>query len=147
MKTDDKITITVQTTINSNIEKVWKYWTMPEHIIHWYFASDDWHSPRAENDLKVGGKFLTRIEAKDGSFGFDFEGIYETVVPNKLIEYGLADGRKVSIEFIPDDNTTKVIEKFNAETINSIELQQTGWQAILNNLCNFGSIKSLKVIF
>ena len=129
--------ITVQVTVNAPIEKAWYYFTLPQHIIHWYFASVDWHAPRAENDLRVGGKFLTRMEAKDGSFGFDYEGIYESVIENKLIEYVLADERKIKIEFISNGNETTVIENFDAETINPIEMQQGGWQAILDNFKSY----------
>ena len=133
----DKIFITVQATINAPIEKVWSYFTLPQHITQWYFASDDWHAPNAENDIQVGGKFLTRMEAKDGSFGFDYEGIYESVIENKLIEYVLADERKIKIEFISNGNETTVIENFDAETINPIEMQQGGWQAILDNFKSY----------
>jgi len=129
--------ITVQVTVDAPIEKAWYYFTLPQHITHWYFASVDWHAPRAENDLRVGGKFLTRMEAKDGSFGFDYEGIYENVIENKLIEYVLADERKIKIEFISNGNETTVIEKFDAETENPIEMQQGGWQAILDNFKSY----------
>lgn len=132
-KNTDKLKITVETFVNAPVEKVWKYWTLPEHITQWNNASDDWHTPRAENDLRIGGKFLSRMEARDGSMGFDFEGIYEKVELFKLIEYGLADGRKVKISFLPADRKTKVVESFDAEKINSPELQKAGWQAILNN--------------
>ena len=129
----DKIFITVQATINAPIEKVWSYFTLPQHITQWYFASDDWHAPNAENDIQVGGKFLTRMEAKDGSFGFDYWGTYETIKTNQLIEILLGDNRKVKIEFSSNGNETKIVEIFEAETENPIELQQGGWQAILNN--------------
>jgi uncharacterized protein YndB with AHSA1/START domain len=137
MAADDKISITVQTTINAPIEKVWKFWTSPEHITQWNNASDDWHTPRAENDLRVGGKFLSRMEAKDGSMGFDFNGIYEAVNTYELIEYAIEGGRKVKIVFTGKDNTTNVTETFEAEAENTIELQQAGWQAILNNFKNY----------
>lgn len=132
METQTK-TITVESTVNAPVEKVWKYWTQPEHITKWNFASDEWHSPFAENDLKTGGKFLARMEAKDGTFGFNFEGIYDDVKENKYIEYSLADGRKVKITFTGNGNETKVVETFDPETINSIELQRGGWQSILDN--------------
>jgi uncharacterized protein YndB with AHSA1/START domain len=125
--------ITVETTVNASIEKVWQYWTEPKHIEKWNNASDDWHTPHAENDLQVGGKFLSRMEAKDGSFGFDFEGIYSNVIPFEKIKYGLADGREVEIVFNGKGQTTEVTEIFDAENENPIELQQGGWQAILNN--------------
>ena len=126
-------TITIETTVKSSIEKVWKFWTAPEHITHWNNASDDWHTPRAENDLRIGGKFLYRMEAKDGSFGFDFNGIYDEVKVNELIAYKIEDGRKVKITFSKKGNETKVVETFEAESENSIELQRNGWQAILDN--------------
>jgi uncharacterized protein YndB with AHSA1/START domain len=135
MKMEKKkiLSITVEATIDAPADKVWKFWTMPEHIVQWNNASDDWHTPRAENDLRAGGKFLSRMEARDGTVGFDFEGIYEKVQINKLIEYGLADGRKVKVSFLPEGERTRVIETFDAEKINSPELQKAGWQAILNN--------------
>lgn len=126
MDTIKKQSITVQTTINAPINKVWKFWTLPEHIIHWNNASADWYTSRAENDLRVGGKFLSRMEAKDGSEGFDFEGVYETVKTNELIEYKIADGRKVRIDFMSNGNETKVVETFETETENSIQVQQGG---------------------
>ena len=129
----NKTVITVQVAVLAPVEKVWQYFTLPQHITQWYFASDDWHAPRAENDLRVGEKFFTRMEAKDGSFGFDFEGVYENIITHKLIVYGLEDGRKVKIEFISNGNETTVIENFDAETENPIEMQQQGWQAILDN--------------
>lgn len=133
METNDKTKITVEVVINSSLEKVWKMWTSPEDIVHWYFASDDWHAPRAENELKVGGKFLSRMEAKDESFGFDFEGIYTAVKQNELIEYVLADDRKVSITFTDLGQQICVAETFDPENEYPIEHQQAGWQSILNN--------------
>jgi len=125
--------ITVENTINAPIEKVWDCWVSPEHVEQWNNASPDWHTPKAENDLKAGGKFTYRMEAKDGSFGFDFWGIYDTVKNLELIESTLGDGRKMSVRFSPQGAKTKVIETFEAETTNSIDLQRTGWQAILDN--------------
>jgi uncharacterized protein YndB with AHSA1/START domain len=133
MNTEEKTKIVVQTTIKAEIEKVWEFWTSPEHITKWNAANDEWHTPHAENDMRVGGKFLSRMESKDGSMGFDFEGVYETVKPRELIEYILGDSRKVKIEFISSENVTKVIETFETESVYSIELQQAGWQAILDN--------------
>ena len=133
MPTGNNVKITVETTINAPIEKVWEYWTEPEHITKWNNASDDWHTPIAENDLTVGGKFLTRMEAKDGSFGFDFGGIYDEVKLNEVIAYTMGDGRKVTITFNGQGNETQVIETFDAETTNPIEMQQAGWQSILDN--------------
>lgn len=125
--------ITVEALINAPIEKVWEFWTKPEHIMVWNAASDDWHTPSATNDLRTGGKFTSRMEAKDGSFGFDFEGIYDEVINLELIKYGMADGRKVQVNFIKDGNNTKIIEKFDPESVNPIDMQKAGWQAILNN--------------
>jgi uncharacterized protein YndB with AHSA1/START domain len=133
MEPKDKTKITVESTINAPVEKVWKLWTLPEHITKWNYASDDWHTPKAENDLRVGGKFLSRMEAKDGSFGFDFGGVYDEVKTNELIAYTIGDGRKVKVIFTNQGNTTKVTETFEAESQNSIEMQKNGWQAILNN--------------
>ena len=133
METKEKTIITVENTINAPVEKVWEFWTKPEHIIEWCNASDDWHTPRAENDLKVGGKFASRMEAKDGSMGFDFGGVYDAVRTNEYIEYTLGDDRKVKINFSAQGNKTKVVESFEAENTHSIEMQQGGWQAILDN--------------
>jgi uncharacterized protein YndB with AHSA1/START domain len=133
MNTNKKTEITVSVTVNAPIQKVWQFWTLPEHITQWNFASEDWHAPKAENDLRAGGKFLSRMEAKDGSFGFDFWGVYDEIKENELITYTMGDGRKAKISFINEGNATKVIETFEAENENSIELQQGGWQAILNN--------------
>jgi uncharacterized protein YndB with AHSA1/START domain len=133
METSNNLKITVETTVNAPVEKVWRYWTEPEHIKKWNTASDDWHTPFSENDLEVGGKFLSRMEAKDGSFGFDFGGIYDEVKLYDTIAYTLGDERKVVIKFIGQENKTKIIESFDAESTNSIELQQNGWQAILDN--------------
>lgn len=133
MAAREKTIITVETIVNAPVAKVWECWTSPEHITQWNNASDDWHTPHAENDLRVGGKFLSRMEAKDGSFGFDFIGVYEEVDENKSIVYTIEDGRKVAIAFISEGGSTEVTESFEAEDMNSIELQQEGWQAILNN--------------
>lgn len=133
METTQATNITVENTVNAPVEKVWKYWTSPEHIIHWNNASDEWHTPFAENDLRVGGKFLSRMEAKDGSMGFDFSGVYDEVLTNELIAYRITGGRKVKIIFSAQGDQTKVVETFEAENENSIELQRGGWQAILDN--------------
>jgi len=133
MTTANKVNITVEATVNAPVEKVWKFFTEPKHITKWNNASDDWHSPKSENDLRVGGKFLTRMEAKDGSFGFDFGGVYDDVKPNQLIAYTIGDGRKVKVSFTTEGKSTTVRETFEAETENSTEMQKNGWQAILNN--------------
>lgn len=133
MASTEKITIKVSSIINAAVDKVWKLWTRPEHIIQWNNASDDWHTPKATNDLRPGGKFIYRMEAKDGTFGFDFQGKYSNIKINELIEYALSDGRKVSITFESDGNLTTVTEIFEPEEVNSLEMQQSGWQAILDN--------------
>ena len=133
METQNKTSITVENTINAPVEKVWDYWTKPEHITKWNNASDDWHTPRAENDLRVGGSFTSRMEAKDGSMGFDFGGVYDEVKNNEYLEYTMGDGRKVIITFTGNGNSTKVVEKFDAERTNPVEMQRTGWQNILDN--------------
>jgi uncharacterized protein YndB with AHSA1/START domain len=125
--------ITVTCTVNEPVSKVWDCWTLPQHITGWCNASPDWHTPRAENDLQVGGKFLTRMEAKDGSFGFDFSGTYTQVISNSLIAYTLDDDRKVSITFTENGTTTHVSETFDPENQNPAEMQRFGWQAILDN--------------
>jgi len=125
--------ITIEATVNAPVTKVWQYYTEPKHITKWNNASDDWHTTRAENDLRKGGKFLSRMEAKDGSFGFDFGGVYDDVKANELIAYTMDDGRKARIVFASADNRTKIVIDFDAETENPIELQRGGWQAILDN--------------
>jgi uncharacterized protein YndB with AHSA1/START domain len=132
METKEKTVITVQDTINAPVAKVWEYWTKPAHIIKWNNASDDWHTPRAENDLRAGGSFVSRMEAKDGSIGFDFVGVYDEVRENEYIEYTIGDGRKVKVNFAGKGNTTEVVESFEAENTHSIEMQRGGWQAILD---------------
>ena len=128
-----KTSITVEATVKAPVEKVWKCWTTPEDIKKWNNASADWHTTKAENDLRVGGKFSSRMEAKDGSFGFDFGGVYDEVSKNKIIAYTIGDGRKVKINFTSLGNETKVVETFDAENENPIEMQRGGWQSILDN--------------
>ncbi|HWY10195.1 MAG TPA: SRPBCC family protein [Bacteroidia bacterium] len=125
--------ITVETTVNAPVEKIWKLWNGPEHITKWNSASDDWHTTRSENDLRAGGKFSSRMEAKDGSMGFDFWGTYDAVKTNELIEYTMGDGRKAKTTFAANGNTTKITTSFEAEKQNPEEMQKGGWQAILNN--------------
>lgn len=126
-------TIIIETSVDLPVEKVWNLWTGPQHIIHWNYAADDWRCPKAENDLRVGGKLKARMEAKDGSVGFDFEGTYDEVIPNERMAYTLEDGRKVSVVFKNNGATTNIIETFDTEDINPVEMQRSGWQAILNN--------------
>lgn len=125
--------ITVQNTIRASINKVWESWTLPKHITKWNNASPDWHTPYAENDLQVGGKFKSTMAAKDGSMSFDFEGEYTLVKQNEAIQYIMADGRKVEISFKEIPNGVEVIESFDPETENSEAIQKQGWQAILDN--------------
>jgi uncharacterized protein YndB with AHSA1/START domain len=125
--------LTIEATIDAAPEKVWKYWTLPEHIIHWNFASKDWQCPSAENDLRPGGKYSARMEAKDGSFGFDFEAVYDEVIDQQKIAYTMGDGRQAITTFEAVDGKTKVSTSFDAETTNPVEMQQQGWQAILDN--------------
>lgn len=133
METQEKTVITVESTINAPVKKVWEYWSNPDHITKWNFASDDWHSPWAKNDLRNGGSFSARMEAKDGSFGFDFGGVYDEVKEHEYIGYTMDDGRKVQVRFMPSGNTTRVTESFDAENTHSVEMQKGGWQAILDN--------------
>lgn len=129
----DKTKITIEALIFADVKKVWDYYTKPESITKWNFASDDWHCPSASNDMRVGGKFISRMEAKDGSFGFDFEGVYDEVVDHKKIAYTMPDGRQVITNFENLGDKTKVTTTFDAENENPIEMQRTGWQAILDN--------------
>jgi len=129
--------ITVEASVYAPIEKVWKYWNEPEHITKWCQASPDWHAPAASNDLKTGGKFSTTMAAKDGSFSFDFWGIYDQVKTNELIEYTMGDGRSAKIVFSKEGNATKIVESFEPEATNPREMQQGGWQAILNSFKSY----------
>lgn len=133
METQEKTVITVEAIINAPVAKVWESWTKPEHIVKWNNASDDWHTTKSENDLKTGGKFSSRMEAKDGSMGFDFWGIYDDVQTNKYIESTMGDGRKIKVTFTADGDKTKVVESFEAEGTHSIEMQRGGWQNILDS--------------
>ncbi len=141
METRKLKTIKVETAVKAPVEKVWSYWTEPKHITKWYYASDDWHAPYAENDLKVNGKFKTKMAAKDGSTGFDFEGVYTKVLKHKVIEYTIPDGRKVKISFHDKGTETKVVESFETESVNSLDLQRGGWQSILNNFKRYTESK------
>ncbi|MEO8445998.1 MAG: SRPBCC family protein [bacterium] len=129
----EKTKITIETTVKVPAEKAWELWSAPEHIVKWCNASDDWHTTKAENDLRPGGEFVSRMEAKDGSAGFDFGGKYDEVTVNEKIGYTIDDGRKVDIIFSGNGDETKIVETFEAESANSIEMQRTGWQAILDN--------------
>jgi predicted 3-demethylubiquinone-9 3-methyltransferase (glyoxalase superfamily)/uncharacterized protein YndB with AHSA1/START domain len=129
----EKIVITVEATINAPVEKVWASWTEPQHITQWNHASDDWHCPKASNDLRVGGTLLATMAAKDGSFSFDFEGVYDAIEPLQHLAYTLGDERKVKVVFSQAGDQTRIVEEFEAETIHSVDMQQAGWQAILDN--------------
>lgn len=129
----EKTKIKIEATIKAPVAVVWEKYTNPSDIVKWNTASDDWHTTKAENDLTVGGKFLSRMEAKDGSFGFDFGGVYTAIKPLELIEYKLGDERVATINFSKSENGTNVVVVFEAESQNPIEMQQFGWQAILNN--------------
>jgi len=128
-----KTKITVETVVTADAKKVWDFWNTPKHIKNWNFASDDWHCPRAENDLRVGGKLSSRMEAKDGSFGFDFNVIYDEVIDQKKIAYTMEDGRQAVTDFVSTGGNTTVTTVFDAEDENPVEMQKGGWQAILQN--------------
>jgi uncharacterized protein YndB with AHSA1/START domain len=128
-----KTVITISADVNAPVNKVWEYWTTPEHIMQWNSASPDWHCPASSNDLRVGGKFSATMAAKDGSFSFDFAGVYTEVEENKKISYVMGDGRKVDVWFEEKDGKTKIVSSFEAENTHSLEMQRGGWQAILDN--------------
>lgn len=125
--------ISIETEVNAPLDSVWHCWVTPEDITHWNFAIEEWCCPKAEINLEVGGSFSYRMEAKDGSFGFDFEGEFTEVIPYKSIRFKLADDREVEVEFTETDNGVRVIERFEAEDQNSAEQQKQGWLGILNN--------------
>ncbi len=133
METAKRKIINIETIVHADPANVWEMWTKPEHIVQWNNASSDWHTTRAENDLKVGGIFLSRMEAKDGSSGFDFTGKYDKVEYLKEIHYTMDDGRRVETRFIPKGISTAVFESFEAEDLNSPEIQRAGWKSILDN--------------
>ena len=127
-------TVQIETTIQIQVEKIWEYWTQPSHITQWNQADASWHCPKAENDLRVGGKFCSTMAAKDGSASFDFTGKHLEVDQFKAIKSILDDGRKMEVVFEKiDDTTTRVLESFDTEEENSVELQRSGWQSILDN--------------
>lgn len=134
--------ITIQATVERDIDLVWNAYTSPEHIVHWNFASNDWHCPHAESDLSVGGKYLARMEAKDGSFGFDFEAEFSAVDPGTSFTYIMPDGRIVEVTFEGANESTKVNVTFDPENENPIEMQRDGWQAILNNFKKYAETLS-----
>lgn len=129
--------ITVEAAVSAPVTKVWKAWNTPSDIMQWNTADPGWHCPSSENDLKAGGKFKNRMEAKDGSFGFDFEGIYDKVELNKEISYTMPDGRRATTLFAEQDGKTHIETTFDAETENDPEFQKQGWQAIMNNFVKY----------
>lgn len=129
--------ITVVAIADAPVEKIWSAWNTPDDIMQWNAADPSWHCPSSENDLRKGGKFSNRMEAKDGSFGFDFEGIYDEIETNREISYTLGDGRKVTTLFREDEGKTSIETTFDAEQENDPEFQKQGWQAILNNFINY----------
>ncbi len=133
----NKTKITIDATVSANTKKVWDYWNKPEHITKWNFAANDWHCPKAENDLRIGGKLLSRMEAKDGSFGFDFEAIYDEIIDQKKISYTMKDGRQATTDFENLNGKTKITTIFDAENENPIEMQKSGWQSILDNFIKY----------
>ncbi len=133
--------ITVKATANAPVAKVWQAWNTPADIVQWNTPDPSWHTPASENDLRVGGKFKNRMEAKDGSFGFDFEGVYDTVEEHQEITYTMPDGRKATTLFTARDGKTDITTTFDAETENDPEFQKQGWQAILNNFVNYVASK------
>lgn len=135
-----KITIEAETT--APVAKVWNAWNTPSDIVQWNTPDPSWHTPSSENDLRVGGSFKHRMEAKDGSFGFDFGGIYDTVELNQEISYTMADGRKVTTLFSEKDGKTHISSTFDPETQNDPEFQKQGWQAILNNFIKYVESKN-----
>lgn len=133
--------ITIETIVKSTLNQVWDAWNNPEDIRQWNTAQDDWHTTRSTVDLREGGKFSARMEAKDGSMGFDFEGTYTRVVPHQALEYRMEDGREVQVEFIERADGVLVKETFDAETENPPEMQRAGWQAILDNFGRYVEAK------
>lgn len=133
--------ITVETVVKAHLNKVWEAWNNPEDIKQWNSAQDDWHTTQSAVDLREGGKFSARMEAKDGSVGFDFAGTYTRVVPHKVIQYRMGDGREVEVEFVEHADGVLVKETFDAESENPPEFQRAGWQAILDNFGRYVEAK------
>ena len=138
---NSKNIITIETEIVATMDHVWKLWTSPEHIVNWNFASEEWCCPNAVNDPRPGGRFIWRMEAKDGSIGFDFSGTYQELVDKELITYKMSDDRSVTIDFMIEGESVRIVESFEAEEINSVEQQRDGWQAILNNFKKYAESK------
>ncbi len=138
---EQPIKVNISAVINAPVEKVWKTWSTPADIMLWNSASPDWHTPAAENDLRTGGTFYSRMEARDGSFGFDFTGVYDEVIPHEYIAYTMPDGRQVQTKFVANGNATTIETVFDAETQNPVEMQRSGWQAILDNFKQYSEKK------
>ena len=134
-------TITVENEINKSVQQVWELWTTPKHIINWNFATLEWHCPAAEHELKIGGKLKYHMAARDGSMAFDYTATFTQIKPNELLEYTLDDGRKVSIKFSEQNRVTKIVETFEVEDENSIDMQRQGWQGILDNFKKYAESK------
>ena len=134
--------ITVSATIEKPVAHVWKIWTEPAHIMQWNAASDDWHCPRASNELRTGGRFSSTMAARDGSFSFDFEGVYDDVQLHQRIAYTMSDGRTCEILFVAENGGTRVTETFDAESQNSVEMQRAGWQAILDRFKTYAEAQT-----
>ncbi|MFN8311495.1 MAG: SRPBCC family protein [Cyclobacteriaceae bacterium] len=141
-----KNSIIVSAQIKAGLSEAWNYYTIPEHITQWNFADPSWHCPWATNDLRPGGKYVARMEARDGSFGFDFGVVYDQVVPQKLISYTIGDGRKATVQFNPQGAITEVIVEFEAEHQNPVDLQRGGWQSILNNFKKYAESRQQGII-
>jgi uncharacterized protein YndB with AHSA1/START domain len=134
--------ITVETLVSADIESIWRAWNTPVDIMQWNAASADWHTPICRVDLRPGGRFYARMEAKDGSAGFDFEGVYIRVIDKALIEYSMSDGREVTVRFEEVHGGVKVTETFDADDEYSAEVQQEGWQSILDNFRRYVETRS-----
>jgi len=132
--------ITVETSVAAPIDQVWQAYTTPADIVKWNAASDDWHTTKATVDLREGGAFSSRMEAKDGSMGFDFAGTYTRIVEHKRIEYAFG-GRKAEVEFVPAPDGIVVRVVFDGEATHSVEQQRGGWQAILDNFARYVEAK------
>lgn len=133
MEAVTKPVLTAAIAVQAPLEKVWEAFTHPKHITNWYFASDDWHAPSAENNLQKGGDFKITMAARDGSFQFDFGGVYDKVVPHKELAFTVGDGRKVTVLFEEQEKVVTLTETFEAENVHPLDFQQKGWQAILDN--------------
>lgn len=142
MGDESKGAITVRTVVNQPVSEVWNLWTRPEHITRWNFASDDWHCPSAENNAEPGGSFCWRMEARDGSMGFDLNGTYREVTHEKQLDYSLEDGRKVRVTLLPREGGTALEQTFDPESMNPVEMQRAGWQAILDNFKKYAESQS-----